>query len=659
MAVCIATAARACARVREERSAREIVINSCLSALREEPRSLHRLMLAMSLGFHSSLQSRKEFVGPSCALACPQCAAQTTDRGRGLLFTYFFGSAKTDTRTHEVSQDFCGIFLRSFLETSSPLTDLVIMHESTNFAPGCAEVFASKSNVVVVRAPPDRVKEWSKDNGRPVVYRFMAFDWYLRQVDQQIYAFAGTIDADMLFQRDVFDVLFSMRSALTGTEELHVISEDEVERSGDWMVGHEVNKPWWGPYNHGHCKYIPASLHGLGLIGSIPIMLSEHRKSSDGQGRLGTAMANEEFWKEFGKTECVNVAHVFGTIGAMRDLMWRMAEAQRSPLLHNCMDAAIFAVIVWSGALSVGNATTIVWDDKRGLVTGAFTGFLRDRHGRFLNELGTPFAMVHGLKRSRSPKMFQQIDRMLPHPKLNHPPEPPWKVELFPNAMQRVPMDDNRYRNGTHPRAFVLAKRGMLDRGNPSAPLPKIAKCGAQYESLGALGPMGVVRSGDTWRDLQKVGMLAISSSGVALDWTLHASTKCGERARSKNLPPITIAEPERMDEGYDLASCLEACDRRSHCQGFVILSPRVSRTAPKAIRGVHCFARQFIDISSCGKPDSAWDTVVRHRHATAESGMRYLPRGLLRPLETWSGSQRPRHGVVLTRTNQTLGRFW
>ena len=76
-------------------------------------------------------------------------------RGRGLLFSYVWGSPDkhNDVKAQEIARDICGVFLRTFVATSSPDTDLVIMQESAEILPPCANAYATVANIHFVRAP--------------------------------------------------------------------------------------------------------------------------------------------------------------------------------------------------------------------------------------------------------------------------------------------------------------------------------------------------------------------------------------------------------------------------------------------------------------------------------------------------------------------------
>ena len=102
---------------------------------------------------------------------------------------------------------------------------------------------------------------------------------------------------------NIFDVLFGLRRV--DGEELHAIHELGIFTNAEWMVPHEYRKLWWGPWPHIHCKYMPASLHRLGLMGSIPSMAPLRDGSI---GRSSHGLLNKARGDAFGDGEVGNVA---------------------------------------------------------------------------------------------------------------------------------------------------------------------------------------------------------------------------------------------------------------------------------------------------------------------------------------------------------------
>jgi hypothetical protein len=409
------------------------------------------------------------------------CHPSTRQRGRGVLLTYTFGSMK------EFTLDLCGIFLRSFVAVGSNDTDLVILHETPG-APPCAGYALPPGRVRIVAVPPELLKVWQEGKTKALLYRYQAFDWFLAQ--QTGYAYVGVLDADIIFQRDIFDVLFRERDA--AASELHFVLENSAERNKHFIVPHE-KKLWWGKLPHGHCKHMPVSMHRLGVIGHMPALAERN--------------SSHAYWSVFGEAELINCGTVFGTTGAMRELLRRMSTALRSDLLHNCWEQAVFLVLAWSGALAA-NATNILWPHTTGVVETCDTGGMRDSRGRFINELGGEFAMVHMFKRNRNRPLIEELERMLPAP-----PRAVWQEQIFPKPLQRVRLVDTRYKHGLHPRTAMMAKANMPDPGSPSVPLPKFSECGARYEAAGAIGPTGI-EFGETWHLLHRKGFLAGVPSG-------------------------------------------------------------------------------------------------------------------------------------------------
>ena len=477
---------------------------------------------------------------------------------RGLLLTYVASGLQMTGTGRENFEDFertlCGVFVRSFIAISSNSTDLVILHEDMRNSPQPSLCAGLKlpSNVAIVAPPPELIKQWKAETPKLVsaplaCYRFLALSWYLSTRAAGKYAYAGHVDADVLFQLDVFDLLFAERAAFHS--ELHVVVVHEVTVRS-WLSPHE-HRAWWGKYPHGHCKHMPFNLHDLGLLGDVPGLRKrsiatktqaalprpgvnvaaakaaaaeeaalkeaaarqEAAKEAANTGRTapravpGSGHLSETFWRASGPLPVANVAHVFGTLDAMQDLMRRMAEAQSAPSIHDCMDVGVFALIVYSGALAA-RTRVVVWETEHGIVQSIAGGSLRDSRGRFVNEHGAPFALVHLFKRNRQPQLFDQFDRMLPSP-----PMAAWEQTIFPRPLQRVRVLDSRFPNGLHPWTNEVAKKGRVDVSNAQVPVPVLdqSPCRVRYEALSAIGPDFSTHHGAWfWERQNRSRMLAV-----------------------------------------------------------------------------------------------------------------------------------------------------
>jgi hypothetical protein len=98
---------------------------------------------------------------------------------------------------------------------------------------------------------------------------------------------------------------------------------------------------------------------------------------------------------------------------------------------------AVLNALVYSGALQ---GTLTIGSYHRGLVKTVDVGGLRDAHGRFYNERGAPYALVHQFRRTRHPQFFEELERIFP----SGLPDAAWRAVLFGRArqalLQRVPM---------------------------------------------------------------------------------------------------------------------------------------------------------------------------------------------------------------------------
>ena len=113
----------------------------------------------------------------------------------GALLAYTFGS----------SEKACSIyFMRSFVYLHAPQTHLVILHEQNS--PPCGPSSAAAVRHVHVPLSVKNHAAWAKVLP-PMNYRFVVFDWWLKRYGAA-YAFMGFVDMDVIFQLDIFEVLF-------------------------------------------------------------------------------------------------------------------------------------------------------------------------------------------------------------------------------------------------------------------------------------------------------------------------------------------------------------------------------------------------------------------------------------------------------------------
>ena len=265
-------------------------------------------------------------------------------------------------------------------------TDLVVLYEVSE-AP-CSEPAADggpEADLVrLVHTPPDVVANLSATGLGRAAYRLMAFGWWLRRAETRAagYAYVGALDTDMIFQLDIIDVLAPFITAkgddgspMSG--ELHLIAENPAELNGAFTIKRMLlSKRHTCAYKRLAPMPPTATAHCMGV-----------RRCMSG--------AVDGFWSTLGQTPALNLGTVFGTLGAMQ----RMLDALGTELLGRgagCWDQGILNVLVWTGAITA--ARVVVWDYYEGPVKTLDVGAVRDRYGRFLNERGQPYAIVHQFK---------------------------------------------------------------------------------------------------------------------------------------------------------------------------------------------------------------------------------------------------------------------
>jgi len=168
----------------------------------------------------------------------------------------------------------------------------------------------------------------------------------LRSREGQQYTYAGVLDADLIFQADIFAALSAVRTAeahAQSTYEIHLMSESVSPSVKNNMLlhgtppghlslakaalkktdGQQCSGPQWPQC---HCAWsatlppTPASPH--------PTPVGANRSTS------------RRFWKLHGKTYPVNVGTTFGTRDALATLLERIFDALRPGLASTSTRAA-------------------------------------------------------------------------------------------------------------------------------------------------------------------------------------------------------------------------------------------------------------------------------------------------------------------------------
>ena len=331
----------------------------------------------------------------------PSQAARDASRPRGALLTYTWGTSTRACMSY---------FFRSFGLLNTTRTDIYVLWEGVR---PCASEPAP-SGVHFVEVPTEVLADCQATGLPPVSYRHVAFRWWLRQArNTATYRYAGIIDTDLIFQLDPFSV---MHPFVRTEHELHVISENPVLHNGGFTT-ERLSKRM-------DCKLSSNATFGL-------------REQSWGQPvgcatRLvpSRAAAIGAFWAAFGQSYSFNVGTVFGTLSGVR----RFVEADVEALVgwgKGCWEQGVAQVVLWTGAAKASRVVLWGWYD--GFVKTLDVGTVRDRQGRFYNEQGALFAMVHQFKKKRNPWLMRELRHMYPDPGKG----PPLTDKLFKKQRSR------------------------------------------------------------------------------------------------------------------------------------------------------------------------------------------------------------------------------
>ncbi len=435
--------------------------------------------------------ARTSLLPPSLIRTCPTQLPSNDQhkhdrRGQsGVMLAYLF-----TFNPHATSLGCPEMFVRSFKATRSKQSELVLLYELPAHAKResfLAPCHGEQLDGVRAIALPDDVLARLKATGlEPFAYRLGAFLWFLSLPDNA-HEFAGVLDADIFFQVDVFDAIFSSRS-LRNRGALHARMESELHFfAEDASVVHRSTAPVGVQKSRSRKPHDITRRCDCGLalrlvgsaIGQLPGPASgcswpegaKPQPSPDdfrllGSERLSTCC--KHFKSAYAGTSELNLGHIFGTRIALVALLEQLSEVSRNAGLH-CWDQGILNLMAWTA--SAPARALHIWGHDEGPVKTLEQGGLRDARGRFVNELGLPYAIVHQIKPGRNGHIMEQLGRMLPalNSSSGQSPSSPWQDLLFANAVQRVPAEDRAYAGGVHPSAlaYSLPASSRIKEGRP------------------------------------------------------------------------------------------------------------------------------------------------------------------------------------------------
>ena len=436
----------------------------------------------------------------------------------------------------------------------------------SSFAP-CAEhrnIFGT--GVRIERVPFALLNQMRRSGLEPFAYRVLCFAWYLAERASDA-KYAGVLDSDLFFQLDVFEALFpwqpqAMPPPLAktntsghrngealydgsprnfelpyGVHPLHFVTEDSLYHIPARLVGVQLSKRRKPRGIETHCDCgLVLTLMVLGLVPGPPRdgdsscsqIVDDHAQGHSG---LSQALANESlvdssvsaqvlsqhpnarsccarFQKAYMRVHPLNLGHVFGSRTAVIEMLKLTGRYMRG-VAFNCWDQGIMTLLAWAGVYNASSAT--IWGPDEGFIKtiGFSVGGVRDARGRFLNENGLPYALVHQLKPARHIELTQQIRSALP-PDLPPVPmrfgsssmaSPPtrsaaaWQEIVFNRSVQRVSIVDHGHPGGVHPFNREFLRQHVPHPADESTPLrPVLQRVQARWSAsdvpCGALLPL-------------------------------------------------------------------------------------------------------------------------------------------------------------------------
>ncbi len=451
-------------------------------------------------------------------------------RPRAVYLAYTWGSGPSSCSPY---------FMRSWvalLPQHRANTDLVILWEG-NEAPCAGE--PAGANARYIKMPPKILAPLKATRLAPAAYRMRAVNWWLSQPDGAGYGWVGVLDTDILFQSDLFDELHAV--ARTGSEELHLVSESPFELNDGYtnrrlhatsscdgpLTKHLMRASIFAAANH-----TPSAATASVRLASAGRALRSGRRGATQLSAANTPPAVAAFWERFGKTHRLNFGSMFGTRAAMMALCEQVVAVLVGPM-SSCWDQGMLNVLVWTGLLrpSLPTATRIiVWDCFAGPVKTLDVGGLRDGHGRWYNERGALYALVHQFRKTRQSAFYASLERSLPARAAPGDersdaryPHASWRARVLPRPMQREPFvwDDARRMEKLR---VAMRASGLPDPSDASRPLPP-----RRPTCLGGMVHASDSDQGQAWPSTGAAE--AVSTAGVVGAHTSTVQRRCSAGA--------------------------------------------------------------------------------------------------------------------------------
>lgn len=477
---------------------------------------------------------------------CPSPLPAGAARPAAVLLAYTWGSGPSSCSPY---------FMRSWVALPAEArarTDLVILWEGSDQP--CANEPAG-GGARYVKMPDDVLAHLKATRLNAAAYRMRAVTWWLGLPGHSHYSYVGVLDTDMFFQSDIFDVLHRF---IRGEHELHLVAENAAERNAAYTTrrlrGTASCERALTPYllnssvvrvpsSHEQNTTSERASYGSGR-GRTPDRAPpqgrrlRHRgahssgATASARGSSGSPTSAPEvsqFWASFGETQRLNFGSMFGTRTAMIALCDAVVDVLIGPMAA-CWDQGMLNVLVWTGLIGsrLPGIHVTVWDCLHGPVKTLDVGGIRDSNGRYFNERGAPYAIVHQFRPTRHSGFVAELAKLLP-PRA----EPSgagdaryhreaWKQALYPQRFQRVKFvwDDRRRM------AKLIAMQNASGVPDPSdsgtdlpSPLPSCASAAPTrnlpYAASARHAPGGGVHGG-AWEAMAQAGFVHQGFAGTA-----------------------------------------------------------------------------------------------------------------------------------------------
>ena len=430
-------------------------------------------------------------------------------------------------------------------------TDLVILFEGKEKP--CAGEPAG-ADAQYLRMPADVLASLKATKLNPAAYRMRAFVWWLELPENvaKRYGYVGVLDTDMIFQDDIFDRVhaYDLAQQKQGTDVLHLVAENSAERNDGYtakrlrgypgcnraLMSYLTNASILPRLDSGNTDddlsvverlearvekmraELAALKKSLTAASAAPGRRLRSRRSSSAASAAVLANATlppavQGFWDRFGATHRLNFGSMFGTRRALIGLCNQVVDVLVGPM-STCWDQGMLNVVSWTGLVAAAQPSlrVLVWDCFEGPVKTLDVGALRDANGRFYNERGALYPIVHQFRPTRQSKFVSDLGRIFPPRNASNDRayhrRVAWQTTLFERPLQRVPFvwDDKRRMERL---AAQMKASGLPDPADPARPLPPTlppcATPSVMYKPAAERDALGGVK-GDAWEGMAAGG---------------------------------------------------------------------------------------------------------------------------------------------------------